>query len=69
MNDITTYQNKHYRMQVTQDSDTLRVSKSSNTEWSEITMITNGEANGVIRIRSAEMAAQLRFMLEQLLDT
>jgi hypothetical protein len=62
------YQKKCYNMAAQHMVDQLHIDKSTQSDWCEITMITNGFENGIITLRSKEMAEQLHFMLGQLLD-
>jgi len=58
---------KYYSMSVQEFNDKLIVKKISNTDWSNIQMITNDNENGSIQLRSKAMAEQLHFMLGQML--
>jgi|GEM_PF-3954072 len=64
---ISEFWNKHYVMKAQQSNDQLEVRKSSGSDWSQISNVTNGTKNGEITIRSKEMAEQLHFMLGQML--
>jgi len=66
MND---YYEKPYNMSVQESNDKLVLSKQSQTDWSVLQMVTNGESNGLITIRSKETAEGLHFMLSQMLET
>lgn len=61
------YSNKSYSYSVSNGFDDLYVNKNPSSDWMEIKMVTNDLANGVITIRSKEMAEQLHFMLGQLI--
>jgi len=48
--------------------DRLSLSKAGDSDWAYVEMITNGNSNGKITLRSREAAEELRFMLDRLLD-
>ena len=64
---MTLYEQKHFDMTVTEHSDNITVRKSSGNDWCQVIMVTNGDINGVITIRSKEMVESLYFMLGQIL--
>ena len=66
---MKTYKQKYYDITMTEHPDNLTVHKSSDSDWFQISMTTNGDSNGTILIRSQTMAEALRFMLEQILRT
>ena len=61
------YWKRHYSMSAQDTCDELTLSKTSGSDWSHITMITNGDRNGEITIRSRFQAEQLHLMLKQML--
>lgn len=64
---MTDYWEKHYDICVQKDNDKLFLSKSHGTDWCHVTMLTNGNDNGTIELRSKEHAEALHFMLGQML--
>jgi len=65
---MTNYYKKYYIMKAKQTNDSLKLHKTTNSDWCELSMTTNGFSNGQITIRSKEMVEQLHFMLGQLLS-
>lgn len=63
------YWRKHYQRRLAEGADTLTLEKTKDSDWCHVRMLTNGDPNGGICIRSREMAEHLHFMLGQLLRT
>ena len=61
------YWKRFYCKTITDGTDALTVSKSSDTDWSIIEMRINGSSNGLITIRDKEHAESLVHMLNQML--
>jgi len=64
---MTKFNDKFYNMTVIESNDAITVTKLSKSDWSSITMTTNGNVNRSITIRSKAMAKQLHIMLGQML--
>lgn len=62
------YWNKNFTMSFFDSNDKITVKKSSGDDWSHLSMLTNGHANGEITIRSKAMVEQLHFTLGQMLE-
>lgn len=65
--DYNQYRKIFYMMTAKQSPDELTVDKMGDSDYCEISMVTNGFGNGQVTIRSKEMAEQLHFMLGQML--
>lgn len=62
------YWNKDYCMTVSESGcDILSINKNRGSDWSTLEMVTNAEPNGLITLRSREIAEQLHFSLGQML--
>lgn len=62
------YWSKDYCMTVSESGcDMLSVNKNGGTDWSTLKMMTNERSNGLITLRSREIAEQLHFSLGQML--
>ena len=64
---MTEFHKKTYRVSTKQGNDELYVVKQGDSDWSSVQMITNGNENGAVQLRSKEAAEHLHFMLGQML--
>ena len=64
---MSDYWGSHYDMAIQHNNNKLFLSKRTSTDWSHITMLTNGNETGQIELRSKEHAEALHFMLGQML--
>jgi hypothetical protein len=61
------FYDKDFQMSARETNDEITIHKSKSSDWLNISMLTNGDQEKGITIRSEEMARQVHFMLSRVL--